>query len=109
MGKCAYTRRILYSNLEVTPSKRFRMWLQTLRSMDSCLLLAKYILALTLCPLSQRNNSMGMCLKLRSSVPCLPVTLTHLDLISILIPFGTLRVSSWTKVLIAGRGEDGAE
>merc|ERR1719384_2463826 len=100
MGKCAYTRRILYSNLEVTPSKRLRMWLHTLLSMESCLLFAKYILAFTVCPLFTKSNSMGMCLKSRSNFPCFPSTTTFLDLIEILMPFGTTRVSSCTKVFM---------
>merc|ERR1719384_2978642 len=107
MGKCAYTKRILYSNLEVTPSKRLRMWLHTLRNMESCLLFAKYILALTVWPLLTRSNSMGMCLKSRSSFPCLPSTTTFFDLMEILMPLGTTRVSSCTKVFIA-IGEDGS-
>merc|ERR1719348_902674 len=51
MGKCAYTSLILYSNFFWTPSKRLLMWLHTVRNMDSCLDLAKYIRARTSWPL----------------------------------------------------------
>merc|ERR1740121_965412 len=51
IGKCAYTKRILYSYFFCTPSNKLLMWLQTLRSIESCFDLAKYIFARTSCPL----------------------------------------------------------
>eukprot|EP00419_Tripos_fusus_P022679 CAMPEP_0172704860 /NCGR_PEP_ID=MMETSP1074-20121228/41983_1 /TAXON_ID=2916 /ORGANISM="Ceratium fusus, Strain PA161109" /LENGTH=71 /DNA_ID=CAMNT_0013527101 /DNA_START=84 /DNA_END=299 /DNA_ORIENTATION=- len=70
--------------------------------MDNCLLLAKYILALT-SPFFVFHNSIGMCLKSLERVPCLPVTSTFLDLMVILTPFGTLMDSSCMSVfMLAG-------
>merc|ERR1719373_1510652 len=104
MGKCAYTRRILYWNFFSTPSKRLLMWLHALRSMESCFDFAKYMRTRTSCPQFANHISMGRCLKSRLSVPFLPVTSTILDLIEILMPLGTLTLSSWTKVFIVKEG-----
>merc|ERR1719401_263510 len=100
IGKCAYTRRILYWYFFSTPSNKLLMWLHTERSIDSCFDLAKYILARTSFPALPRYSSIGRCLKFRSRVPCLPVTSTIFELIDILMFFGTLIDSSCTKVFI---------
>merc|ERR1719436_1485876 len=101
IGKWAYTSRILYWNFFSTPSKRLLMWLQTLRSMDNCLDLAKYIRARTSWPLLANQSSMGKCLKSRFKVPFFPVTSTFFALMVILMPLGTLMDSSCTKVFMA--------
>merc|ERR1740117_7236 len=105
MGKCAYTNLILYSNRFSTPSNKFWMWLQTLRREAICFDLAKYMRALTSLPPLARYSSMGRCLKSRLRVPCLPVTSTCFAFTVILMPLGTLRVSSDMRVFIAAKNE----
>merc|ERR1719277_1970163 len=100
IGKWAYTKRILYWYFFSTPSNKLLMWLQTLRNIESCFDLAKYILARTSFPQLAKYSSMGKCLKSRLSDPCLPVTSTILALMLILMPLGTLMDSSCTKVFI---------
>merc|ERR1719359_2658229 len=100
IGKCAYTSLNLYTNFFSTPSKRFWMWLQTLRSMEICFDLAKYIRAWTSLLQLASQSSIGRCLKSRLSVPCFPVTSTFLALIVIFTPLGTLMDSSDINVFM---------
>ena len=76
------------------------MWLHTVFSMEHCLLLAKYMRAMTFLPPSPKYSSIGKCLKSRVKSPCLPFTSTFLDLMVIFTPFGTFRVSSVSKVFM---------
>merc|ERR1719401_2199212 len=108
IGKCAETSLIVYLNFFSTPSKRLLMWLHALRSMESCFDFAKYMRTRTSCRQFANHISMGRCLKSRLRVPFLPVTSTILDLMLILMPLGTLTLSSWTKVFIfEGRFQTG--
>merc|ERR1719265_2044850 len=103
IGKWAYTNLIEYRNLNCTPSNKFWIWLQTVRRQESCLFLAKYILAVTFVSpfIVWAKSSIGKCLKLRLRLPCLPVTSTILLLIVILQSLGTVMDSSCIKVFIA--------
>merc|ERR1719478_1554939 len=103
MGKCAYTRRSLYWNFLVTPSKQLLMWLQQVRSAESCFESPNHMHTLIFLPPSMSFKSMGRCEKSRFNVPCLPDTSTFLEEIFTLTSFGTLILISLFKVFMAAR------
>merc|ERR1719261_570911 len=92
MGKCAYTRRSLYWKRFVTPSKQLLMWLQQVRSAESCFESPNHMHTVIFLPPSTSFRSTGRCEKSRFNVPCFPDTSTFLELTFTLTSFGTLIV-----------------
>lgn len=78
MGKCAYTRRILYWNPSRTPVIMLLMWLM-IDLMVACRLLTPYHSATCTFP-SSRYRSTDACLNSFTSVPRGPFTVTTRDL-----------------------------
>merc|ERR550514_1136397 len=100
MGKCAYTRRSLYWKRLVTPSKQLLMWLQQVRSAESCFERPNHMVTRIFFPPSMSFKSTGRWVKSRFRVPYLPFTSTFREAMDTVTSFGTLMVMSLFKVFI---------
>jgi hypothetical protein len=81
MGKCEYTKRILYRKPRVTPTIMLSTWEHTVRTQASCLRLANHKSTRSLLSPTMRMSIL-ICLKSRSREPRGPVTLTLRELTS---------------------------